>query len=401
MKFVSILWCLVWGGMFTGIYAIQSPRFLSSPFGLFQGLRAFAPALAAYLCMIWIMVRKSSLPYSGTPLAFMLYYCLLGIISSIFLSPQTITSLYWAALYLSPLLVVWLALDRPQPAKTIQRLININYLVFIVITASLIPQSLSAGFGKISHDQFYTLAFGMGQIRSNGVGRFALVVSIVAFIRFLTGRNWRRFFWLALLLSSLFLLLQTQSRTALLGLAIVSSLFVFLRGLDWRLVLIGPISSYLVWLSGVQWRLQGQLNRAVFLTGREYTWQKGLAMIKQSPFLGWGFHADRLLLDSEHMHNSYLHSMIHSGFFGGVLFLSAIVAFWAMVKKKELFRRIRAGKEKNSFLLMESILIVGFLTSRSFFESTAAFYGVDLLLIVPAMAHIMLWPLKAESYQGD
>jgi hypothetical protein len=41
-------------------------------------------------------------------------------------------------------------------------------------------------------------------------------------------------------------------------------------------------------------------------------------------------------------------------------------------------------------LVMESIMIVGYMTARSVFESTAAFYGVDLLLIVPAMAFIAL-----------
>ena len=41
-------------------------------------------------------------------------------------------------------------------------------------------------------------------------------------------------------------------------------------------------------------------------------------------------------------------------------------------------------------LVMESIMIVGYMTARSLFESTAAFYGVDLLLVVPAMAFIVL-----------
>jgi hypothetical protein len=31
------------------------------------------------------------------------------------------------------------------------------------------------------------------------------------------------------------------------------------------------------------------------------------------------------------------------------------------------------------------------LTARSFFESTAAFYGVDLLLLAPAMVFIWMW----------
>jgi hypothetical protein len=43
---------------------------------------------------------------------------------------------------------------------------------------------------------------------------------------------------------------------------------------------------------------------------------------------------------------------------------------------------------------MQSVLILGFLTARSFFESTAAFYGVDLLLLVPAVAYIYQWAFE-------
>jgi hypothetical protein len=40
---------------------------------------------------------------------------------------------------------------------------------------------------------------------------------------------------------------------------------------------------------------------------------------------------------------------------------------------------------------MQAVLVLGFLTARSIFESTAAFYGVDLLLLVPAVAYIYQW----------
>lgn len=381
--------------MFTGIYALQTQGFMSNPFSFFQGARALLPLLAAYLCLIWILAKKSFFPYAKTPLAYIFYYCLIGILSSVFLSPQTITSLYWGGIYLSPLLVIWVILDQPEAVDKIKRLIKINYVIFIMITISLFPQAFKGGLGKISHNQFYVLPLGMGEIRSNGVGRYALVVSIIAFVRFLALRTKTRYLWLVLGLPALFLLIQTQSRTALLGLAVASSLYVFLRRMDWRLIFIGPISSYLIWLSGVKWRFQGEVSHAVLLSGREYTWKKGLAMIEQSPFLGWGFHADRLLLNAEHMHNSYLHSMIHGGLFGGLFFLAAIVSFWAMMIKRNIFKKIISGKHSGDFLLIESILIVGFLTSRSLFESTAAFYGVDLLLIVPSISYLMLWPSKS------
>ncbi len=127
------------------------------------------------------------------------------------------------------------------------------------------------------------------------------------------------------------------------------------------------------------------------LTGRDYTWQRGLEQLKESPFLGWGFHADRLLLDFEHMHNSYLHAAMQSGIIGALFFAAAIVSTWVMVLKAGLMRRIKAVSGKERIFLAQAVLIAGFLTARSFFESTAAFYGVDLLLLVPAACYIYAW----------
>jgi O-antigen ligase len=97
------------------------------------------------------------------------------------------------------------------------------------------------------------------------------------------------------------------------------------------------------------------------------------------------------MLDSEHMHNSYLHSMIQSGILGGLVFAAAIIAVWVLIIKHKLIKRVKFLKGNEKKLLMSSILLTGFLTSRSFFESTAAFYGVDLLILVPAVSYIFSW----------
>ncbi len=139
------------------------------------------------------------------------------------------------------------------------------------------------------------------------------------------------------------------------------------------------------------------VDRLMSLTGREYTWQKGLEQLQQSPFLGWGFHADRLLLNSEHMHNSYLHAALHSGVIGAAFFAAGLVAVWLMILKEGLFRRIREADAPDRNYLVESVIIFGFLTARSFFESTGAFYGVDLLLLVPAIAYLWVWSEKTAG----
>jgi len=171
-----------------------------------------------------------------------------------------------------------------------------------------------------------------------------------------------------------------------------------MRGSDWRFLFVGPVAVAVVYISGFQWRSHGSMDRLMSLTGREYTWRAGLELIKKSPFLGWGFQADRIMMNSEHMHNSYLHAAIHTGVIGMLLFVAALVSFWGMVARSGILFRAKRFTGERRTLLFESTMIAGFLTARSFFESTAAFYGVDLLLFIPAIACVAL---AAWTAPGD
>ena len=283
----------------------------------------------------------------------------------------------------------------------LRRILYLNNIIVAIIFFALIPDVLRVGGSDERFSQFYTLPFSLGEMRANGVGRFALVTIIIAFTYLICRRRKRdKILWGIVLVPALFMLAQTRSRTSLLGLADLRRPLVLILGMDLRFLVIAPAATYLVYLSGIKWRLQGHVERLMFLTGRDYTWRKGLAQIEHSPFLGWGFHADRLMLNSEHMHNSYLHAAIHSGLFGAALFLAAIVAIWTLhPASRGSSKRIRGVSGPDLPLLMQSVLIIGFLTGRSFFESTAAFYGVDLLLLVPATAYIWIW--SRENARGS
>jgi O-antigen ligase len=194
--------------------------------------------------------------------------------------------------------------------------------------------------------------------------------------------------------------MQTQSRSSLLGLAVASLLFVVVRGLNLRFLVAGPAVAYVIYVSGVTWRARGALSSLVFLTGRDTTWQKGLARIGESPLFGWGFHADRLLLNEEHMHNSYLHAGMQAGVPGALLFGAAMAVLWLFLWRSGVLRRIRTAAPRDQGLLMQAVLILGFLSARSLFESTAAFYGVDLLLFVPAAAYLYQWAFEHPEPQS-
>jgi len=397
MALITLLWIGVWSSLFTDIGFLLSPKLMYSPLLYFQGIRSIFPLLACFICMLILASTGKIILYKNT-LGFFFLYCFIGLLSSLFMSPDTGVALYWGFLYLSPLLVVWVAQQQMNTLGVLSRIIRINYFVVFLIFASFIPQTIDMIRGRAPFTQFFGLPFGLGEVRINGVGRYALIVAIVAFVRLNFAKKTLRLFWLFFMGMALLMMAYTRSRTTLLGLAVVSFLFAYIQKLDWRFFFAGPVAAYVLWLSGYTWRAQQHIETLLNLTGRQYTWQRGLEQVARSPVFGWGFHADRIMLNSEHMHNSYLHAAIHSGIIGALLFLAGILSIWVLMIKRGLLKNLKYLKREDKPYLLESVLLVGYFTSRSFFESTAAFYGVDLLVFLPAAAYIIFWLYKHPDF---
>ena len=391
MIIALILWGMAWGGVFTGPYNLVPLPSFHDPLAVFQGARAVLPIAAAYICLLWALATRARFRLGLTSLGFLVFYGLLGLASSVFFSPDMATALYWGSAYLSPLLVAWFVIERPEPLPILRTILRLNGAILVLLMLAVLPEAYRFGFGRATRFEIYHMPFGLGEVRANGVGRYALIVLIIAGVSLVATASKKRYLWLPLVLPAVFILMQTQSRSSLLGLAVASMLFVMVRGVDLRFLVAGPAAAYVIWVSGVTWRAKGALSSLVFLTGRDNTWQKGLDRIGESPIFGWGFHADRLLLNEEHMHNSYLHAGIQAGVAGALLFAAAIIVLWVFLAQSGVLRRIRAAAPPDQALLTQAVLILGFLSARSFFESTAAFYGVDLLLFVPAVAYIYQW----------
>lgn len=388
MTFPVLLWLLIWGGMFTGLYNVTGAMF-SSLLALFQGTRALFPLIALYICVMWMMVARVKFPSITNPTGLFFYYCITGLLISL-LSPQKTIALYWGGIYLAPILLMWIVLSKEDALEEIKRIIYVNYYIAVFMVIILMPAALRP-VSSVNRLMFYELPFGLGEIRASGVSRFALIVIIITMVRLIYQKRTRRFLLALTLIPSVYLIMLAQSRSTLFGLAIISVLFVYIMRFRWQLLLIGPASAYIVWVAGIERRAEQTIDLLVDLTGREFTWQQAFAQVKSSPFLGWGFHADRILLESQHIHNSYLHALMHGGIIGLLFFVGAICSTWYVIFKYKVLKRIREVAEEDQAILIESILIVGFLTARSFFESTAAFYGVDLLFFVPAAAFIYVY----------
>jgi len=386
-----VLWALVWGGMYSDISRFRVESLVAGPLTFVFALRPFMPLLALTLSFVLLArTRRVSLTLERGPFLLLILYGLSGGIF-FFLSPEPFVSLYWAALFLSPPLVVWTLVNVEDPDRRLRVLMNVNAAVVLTMVAFYIAGPLWPILHGAPNPRLYKLPFGLGIQTANGVGRFAGIAALIALSR-LTRTRWAPgILWMAALAGSVAAIALSESRTSILGFLAGALLIIVLnRKFGW-LIIGAPGLTFLLYKSWFVWRFGGSLENAFLMSGREVTWKKALSLSLQFPIVGHGFHADRLMLEGEHVHMAYLHSLIQTGVFGAALFCGALVGIWLVVGRQHLFRRACAAPGADNVRLTESIAILGFLSARSFFESTAAFYGVDLLLLVPVLAYLQFW----------
>ena len=134
------------------------------------------------------------------------------------------------------------------------------------------------------------------------------------------------------------------------------------------------------------------------LSGRTLIWGVGWDFIKQSPILGFGFHADRLVMGT-HMHNTIMHSMIQTGVVGTIPFAGALLLGWLLVLKA--IRRLNQLPESHKHLVIQTAGILLFLSIRGIMESTGAFFGVDWLLLAPLLLYIQVITARHHPAEAE
>lgn len=386
-----LLWLMVWAGMYSDISAFRTERLLEGPMSLALALRPLLPILAAVGCSVVLFkAGRIALSFTKGPVLAISAYGLVGTFF-FFMSPEPFISFYWGALFLSAVFVVWTLVNQDEPEKQARALMAVNVALVAVLVLFYFAGPMRPILMGAPNPRLYHLPFGLGVQNANGVGRFAAVLGLVALSRARSREIYLKAPWLVLLAVALVSLALSQSRSAILGFA-VGSLIVVLanRKYGW-LVLAIPGIFYYLYNAWFVWRFKGSFGTAFVLTGREVTWRRVLEISLRSPLAGHGFHADRLMIGGEHVHMAYLHSLIQSGVLGALLFAAAMAGMWWILVKGRVLQRLASVEGEANFLLTESVALVGFMTVRSFFESTAAFYGVDLLFLMPAMAYIQVW----------
>jgi len=140
----------------------------------------------------------------------------------------------------------------------------------------------------------------------------------------------------------------------------------------------------------------GPRSALVTLSGRTSVWAEGLRLFKERPIMGYGFHADRLLLGT-HMHNSFIHALVQTGLAGTIPFITAFLFAWLLLIKA--LRNRATLPRVHRHLLIQVAAIMVFFSLRTIPESTGAFFGIDWILLAPILAYLQVVNQAANNVE--
>lgn len=404
----TVFWIALWFGINTGPTTLWSlPHSL---IGWSHYIRTAAPFLALGLVfysknyMHKKSSRKTVFPFSLK--CWHVYGCI-GVLSS-FLSLKVMDALYWSLLYLCVFIVISVYINQSENA--LKEAIELNYLswfmatIFLVIMIILAREKLIVEIhGSITSygilDRVGSVG-GMILSRSSGMARFAAVPCIISYVEIWSRNGWKKALWVFIFLCSASLIWFMQSRGAILSLGVSLSYITIFYTKRTRflgillLIILGSLAitepilkKHFVYYRKHIYRDARQFDDLRSMSGRTYIWKKAISKISDSPYIGWGPQADRVFLRT-HVHNSYLYALLQSGILGLVTYtvglVSALWIIFIVVKRK-----IASHFGQKKFCIQCSAILI-FFAIRSIPEVCGAVFGVDLMLMAPALLYFGL-----------
>jgi O-antigen ligase len=406
------LWLLIWSGYNTGPWYVLHPNFPASSLELIHGVRAFFPQLAGWLALLWLLTPSKTTSRGAVegPLGLMLVYSLVGVISSMLLSPDWFRASYWALAYGSVALVGIAILSTDQPLETASSVLTLSGIIAVIMTVGIVIGMPIIGGPSVTADPlalhtisggYNTASFaGMSGTRNTGFARYAAVAGLYALGRMWQGKMVLRSLWFMVLLFSGYCLLAAQGRSEMVAF-IVGSLVILLVRRSRRAVLavwgvglvvlmfLGHMFDWL-WDYGTR---TGHFDPS--FTGRTVTWHEGWKLFLQSPLIGFGFQADRYFLQGQHMHDALLHALVQTGLFGTVAFVLAIVLAVFLMAKLYIASQVR----RSTVFRDEVPGLLAFFIVLSVTESTA-YFSADWLLLAPVLTYIQVLAWQQGVLKG-
>ncbi len=399
------LWLLLWANLDTGFWDIVPPDSFAALVSAIRGsLPFFVLPISAF---ILIQKRSLALPRSA-PSRLLLIYGILATISGVF-SPEPLWAAYWSVVYLATILAAWTFVDRGSPVESARTMLLITWCFTFIIAAYLGHSSSNMIF---SHpvSAYNRPEAGLDKLsRASGVARWAAIPGLVCLVRAFYSRHLVSI--AAFVASSclcFFIVYRMQSRGAVFG-SVAAIVFVLIFSSRMRryalpFVILSTVFLFLIESPGVvsenffDYLRRGQSEELFSsLSGRTRAYDHAILAFSDSPFFGRGQWTDRLVI-YEHVHNSFLQSLLNAGIIGGIPYFASWIAGWIMFFR--LRNKWKWLSRPDRLCVLESGAVMMFFTVRAIPETTTASFAVDLLVMVAVYVYIEALTLDVARRQA-
>ena len=148
-------------------------------------------------------------------------------------------------------------------------------------------------------------------------------------------------------------------------------------------------------MEGNAFEYESRIAQDFTTSGRSKDWLNIIQHIKQKPIIGYGFQADRYLMNKP-VSNAYLYSLVSGGIIGFLLF-TLIVSLSLISCFRVIFLNKIFNKESN-IIVKSSILINIMLIIRTIIENSFSIYNFDLILFLLTFLIINLYEKNPQKY---
>lgn len=390
-------------------------------------LRLTIPSLLILFFFIFIFKKKIvfySIEKFYIFYPFIIYY-ILGVYF-IFISPNinSYLNIYWGILMLIPFIYIY---SFKNNAEQLQTFLNLSLLLLLlvffyfftkIIIAMILKKEIIHLYGISSPNFDYSNY--VDNPRSSGLSRMSLIL-YVWFVTYLISNPKKTYvtnsmFFLSVILASIVLAFQSRTMNfiyiifSIILIVIFLKKKIYLNKKKFFFLLVLPIilaSLYLFFAAkntndprylnilknnqtsknnyfyeyskSIVTKTIIRNDNGDFSSNRFYLWKRAIEISKKNIFMGYGFQADRKLLN-ESIHNVYLYSFLSGGLTSMllVIFISLRGAFTSFIV---LANFINSKKSYSTFYLIPAFLVPIFLL-RGILETSYGVYSIDYLFFI-------------------
>jgi O-antigen ligase len=353
------------------------------------------------LALVIVILQLKHLPrFSFNPISVFLVYIAVAICSSAW-SESPLNTLGKAAEMLGAVVIVWIAMARPDREVRLQRL---AYWVIAEIAVALLYVTIGNvldldGFREYApRSALFAYSWASPKISSNLISQMGALLSLFCLALATQKRGGSPFLILCCVVGAVFPALS-QGRTGMVSLAVGTGLIFARQFPVLSVVTVAPIAGLATVLFGdklVTLFLRGQDNDLLFsLSGRTTWWELGWAAFLRRPVLGagWGVGSrvairqfgSIAMADVSTLHNGFLEVVLGVGIVGFAIWLSVVI--WAY------------GLAITAYLRNDSLpFVIGFVVcATATLLSTGIGSGLDFVTQYFLAVTALLWVRKQRQ----